>query len=198
MAKDGTIFWSTIEADIAEAHPVTASAKLNVRFPKIDWVSLRSAYGWSILQYQAWARGFLVIKDVVKQTLLLYTDNVLEFWIDDEPYFGGDYYAYRNAPLLLQLPPGHHKVDVRLIYDVRAMGGQGDPEVEALLHVQRSRCSLAVDGEKLLVSDVVDGLLASNLACVPIRNESTKWLDIWGVSSVEASPRWIHLTCLIR
>jgi len=112
----------------------------------------------------------------------------------DSETYAGDYYAYRNAPLLLQLAPGHHKVDVRLIYDVRAMGGQGDPTVEALLHVQRSRCSLAVDGEKLLVSDVVNGLLASNLACVPIRNESTEWLDIWEVRSVEASLRWIHLT----
>lgn len=167
---------------------------MNVVFPKIDWVSLRSTYGWSVLQYQAWARGFLVIEDPVKQTLLLYTDNVLEFWLDDEPYFGGDFYTNRSAPLLLQLAPGHHKVDVRLVYDVRAMGGQGDPTVEVLLQVQRSKCSLAVDGEKLLVSDVVDGLLANDLACVPIRNESTDWLDIWEVSSVKASLWWLHLT----
>lgn len=119
---------------------------------------------------------------------------MLEFWIDDEPYFGGDYFAYRSAPLLLQLAPGYHKVDVRLIYDVRAMGGQADPTVETLLHVQRSRCSLAVDEGKLMISDVVNGVLASNLACVPIRNESTKWLDIWGVGSVKASLQWIHLT----
>lgn len=133
-----------------------------------------------------------MIQDVVKQSLLLYTDNVLEFWIDDEPYFGGDVYAYRNAPLLLQLAPGHHKIDVRLIYDVRAMGVQGDPTVETILHIQQSRSSLAVDERKLMISDVVNGVLASNLACVPVRNASTKGLEIWGVVPVEAGLRLIH------
>ena len=114
-------------------------------------------------------------------------DYVLEFWIDEKPYFGGDFYAYRNAPLVLLLEPGHHRIDVRLIRDVRAMGGDGDPTVDVMLHVQRSMSSLAIDTDKLIVPDIVDRKLASTLACVPVRNEGAKWTEIWAVESVEVS-----------
>lgn len=37
-------------------------------------------------------------------------DHVIEFWIDDQSYFGGDLYAFRKAPLVLDLSPGEHKI----------------------------------------------------------------------------------------
>ena len=114
-------------------------------------------------------------------------DHVLEFWIDERPYFGGDFYAYRNAPLVLLLEPGHHRIDVRLVRDVRAMGGDGDPTVDVMLHVQRSVSSLAIDADKLIAPDIVDRKLASTLACMPVRNEGTKWVEIWTVESVAVS-----------
>ena len=181
------MFWSSIKADGLAQLPLTASARLTIDFPEIDWLSLRSTYGWSALQYQAWARGSLVVKGVAKQTLLLNTDNVSEFWINNKPYFGGDFYAYRNAPLVLQLDPGYHKIELRLIRDVRAMGGDGEPTIQVELDVQRSEGNLALDGKKLVVSDIVDGKLVSSLACVPVRNESARWIDVWEVKPVVVS-----------
>ena len=194
LAKDGLVSWSSIEAEISKQHPSSASSKLTVGFPNIDWASLRSVYGWAALQYQAWARGYLVVSDLVKRQYVVNFDHVLEFWIDQRPYFGGDFYAYRNAPLVLLLEPGRHRIEVRLIRDVRAMGGDGDPTVDIMLHIQRSVSSLAIDADKLIVPDIVDRKLASTLACVPVRNEGAKWIEIWTVESVEVSlPRTVRL-----
>lgn len=119
--------------------------------------------------------------------VLIHTDNVLEYWINEKPYFGGDFYAYRNSPLVLSLEPGRHKIDLRLIRDVRARGGGEPPAIEVLVHVQESVSELAIDTDKLLVSDMVDGKLASTLACVPVRNEGSKWIDILNVDVVNVS-----------
>lgn len=61
---------------------------------------MRSVYGWPTLQYQAWARGTLPVAGGVKRTVVLYTNHVLEFWFDDERYFGRDLYVYRRVPLV--------------------------------------------------------------------------------------------------
>ena len=45
----------------------------------------------------------------------------LEFWPDEERHFGGDVYQYRKAPVILQLWPGHHLLDLRLTRDVQAL-----------------------------------------------------------------------------
>ena len=153
-----------------------------IGFPAVDWEWLRSIYGWAAFQYQAWTRGNLVVDGDSAQTIAFYTDNVLEFWIDDQIYFGGDFYAYRKAPLILYLEPGPHKIDVRLIRDVRVMGGNGKPSIRVSLKAQKSNRGLAFAG-KPIVPDVVDMRLASNLASISVRNEERSWIDIWKVQS---------------
>jgi hypothetical protein len=149
-------------------------------------------YGWTALQYQAWARGYVEISADVPQTITFCTDNVIEFWVDDKLYFGGDFYAYRRAPAVLHLAPGKHKVDVRLIRDVRAMGGIGEPKVSIKLKAEVSRGILAVVESKLLISDIVDGNLASPFASVPVRNEGAGWVDIVEIESLTVRSRDIH------
>lgn len=112
------------------------------------------------------------------QSIVLYTDSLLELWIDDQHYFGGDIYAYRKAPLVIRLDPGSHRVDARLIRDVRIMGGLGNPTIRIKLEARKSLGGLVVP-RSLLLPDVVDGKLASNLASVPVRNEEQQWIDIW-------------------
>lgn len=161
-------------------------ADLTIKFPGIDWEYLRPIYGWASLQYQAWTRGELVIERDSSQVIALYTDNVLEFWVDDQPYFGGDFYAFRRAPLVLRLDPGSHKVDVRLIRDVRVMGGVGDPSIRIKLEAQKSEGGLIVTGEPLL-PDLVEGKLASHVASVCVRNEELEWIEVLGIISVTVS-----------
>ena len=164
-----------------------AEAALNVKFPNVDWISLQSTYGWAALQYQAWARGYLEVAADSSLIVSLFVENVLEFWVDDGHYFGGDFYAYRKAPLVLHLAPGKHKLDIRLIRDVRAMGAVGEPEIFIKLRAQEAKGGLQVCHERLLIADVVNGKLASSFASVPVRNESEEFIEILEVASQEVS-----------
>ena len=157
---------------------------LSVDFPRVDWPFLQSVYGWAALQYQAWARGYLNIATDSPQSILLYTDHVLEFFVDDTHYFGGDFYAYRKAPLVLHLKPGIHKLDIRLVRDVRAMGAIDEPKVNVRLKVEITNGGLAIVEQKLLVSDMVNETLASPFASVPIRNEGFGWINIKKIESL--------------
>jgi len=158
---------------------------LTVGFDGLDWPFLQSIYGWAALQYQAWARGILVVEGNTPRSVVLYTENVLEFWVDSEPFFGGDLYAYRRAPLVLELKPGNHKIDFRLIRDVRIMGGVGEPNISISLEAQISTRRLTVICEQLLVPDMIGSKLASDLASVPVRNDSKDWIEIKCIISMD-------------
>lgn len=183
LAADGTVSWSSQLSENSARHSKQATAALEVGFPNVDWQFLQSVYGWAALQYQAWARGSLTVGGDVPQTLLVYTDKLLEFLVDDKPYFGGDFYAYRSAPLVLMLEPGDHKLEIRLIRDVRLMGGIGEPTIAVKLHVALTQGGLAVVAHRLIVSDVINGCLINPLASVPVRNEGQYYISIISVSS---------------
>ena len=194
LAVGGLVAWSTVQLDQTKSNSDVVEASLTFTFPEIDWAILQSAYGWAALQYQAWARGRLVINAALPQTIVFYTDNVLEFWVDDQPYFGGDFYAYRRAPLVVQLDPGSHKVDLRLIRDVRIMGGVGEPNVQIRLEIRRSSGGLVIATPKPLLPDMIGSRLASRLASVALRNEDREWIDVWTIESTDVSRRFIELS----
>ena len=87
----------------------SANASLSVAYSNVDWDFLKVVYGWAAVQYQAWARGELHVGGNETQHLVLHTDTILEFWVDDQHYFGGDFYTYRKAPPVLHLQPGSHR-----------------------------------------------------------------------------------------
>ncbi len=178
LAPSGRVSWSTHQLENSSISGEVAEATLIVGFPNVDWPFLQSVYGWAALQYQAWARGHLNIAAKSAQSIVFYADNVLEFWVDDDQYFGGDYYAYRRAPLVLHLNPGSHNVDIRLIRDVRVMGGIGEPRTSIKLKAESSNGSLKLIGQKSLMPDIVNGVLVSPFASVPVRNEGLKAINI--------------------
>ena len=178
------VSWSSIVANIPKSDPESAVAVLTLDFPAIDWEWLRSIYGWAAFQYQAWARGSLIVHGDSTRTIVFYTDHVLEFWVDGQHFFGGDFYAYRKAPLILYLDAGLHQVDVRLVRDIRVMGGIGKPIIKIRLEAQKSGGGLSF-ASKPVVPDIVDGRLASKLASVSVRNEERLWIDVWGIQSVD-------------
>lgn len=102
--------WSSLETDELSTVPTSTICDLTVDFAGIDWPFLQSVYGWAALQYQAWTRGRLVVESESSRKIVLQMNHVLEFWIDDRSYFGGDFYAFRKAPLVLDLSPGEHKI----------------------------------------------------------------------------------------
>ena len=166
-------------------------ASLNVAFPQIDWASLQSVYGWAALQWQAWARGEIIVQSERPKTLALYTPGILEFWIGGEHYFGGDFYGYERAAVTLHLEPGVHSIDIRIVRDIRSMGAVGEPTVNANLELYTSSGALEPVlrlHTPVLISDFVgnddEAILASSYISVSVRNDA---LDDIFVYAIEAS-----------
>ena len=190
LANNGTVTWTTQIADSVDNSPSCTQINLNINFTNVFWTFLQSIYGWAALQWQAWARGNLRVTGGDPRTITLYTDNVLEFWVDGTPHFGGDMYAYRRAPLVLQLGPGDHRIDIRIIRDLRAMGSSG-ANVEVKLEAvesQRHDGGLVIDERSLLIPDMIwrPGL-ASPFGSLTVRNEGTGWIKIKEIRSIDVS-----------
>jgi hypothetical protein len=187
IAPDGSATWSSVEPNTISASGFAANVTLRVSFPSVDWSFLQLVYGWAATQYQAWARGEIVLTGDVAQDVLIWTDHVLEFAIDGKRTFGGDFFAFRKAPLVLRLKPGRHIIDLRLVRDVRAMGGLGVPTIDVDLEFRIARKDLEIREGSILISDVVDGRLGSPYASVAVTNTGTTAIQILGLQSSEVS-----------
>lgn len=190
LASYGEVHWVRHQSSITYDHSQAVSVALEIDFANVDWRWLQQVYGWTALQYQAWARGQLTVNGDEPRTVLLYTDAVLEFCVDGVPHFGGDYYGFRRAPLVLKLHPGSHTVDVRVTRDVRSMGGL-NPSVSIKLTAEVSPGGLVLQREKLLMSDVINGTLASPWASVPARNDGDAPLEILEIEAVDVSTLFV-------
>ena len=181
LTKHGEVQWSLFEASSLKREPWACKASLRVHFPEVDWAFLQQVYGWSITQYQAWARGFLVSLGQRSHMVELFTDNILEFLVDGRSYFGGDAYGFRRAPLVLCLGPGEHRLEVRLVRDVRSMGGLDQPSLDIIIEARICRQTLSILVDQLIIPEVVEGKLPSLEISVPVRNTSQDWIAISAV-----------------
>lgn len=179
LAFNATVSWSTTNAQLSDPDTEYASADLSVMFPDIGWAFLQQVYGWSALQRQDWARGEIIVQPdpqqkPTKKTLAFHARGVLEYWIDETHYWGGDFYGYGRAPLVLHLNPGVHRIDIRLVRDVRAHGGITDvPSIDVKLELENARPGLS-QGSDVLLADVLNdetGPLASPYMSVILRND---------------------------
>ena len=141
-------------------------------------------YGWAALQYQGWARGYLEVGGPLPRRVLLFTDNILEVWLDDVRVFGGDFYAFRRAPLVVTLVPGSHVIDVRLIREIRSMGG-ADSSITVTLEAQVATNTLRILENTAVLPDLVDGKLPSAPASVTVRNEGESWIEMYHCDSTQ-------------
>ncbi len=165
----------------------SANASLSVTYSNVDWDFLKVVYGWAAVQYQAWARGELIVGGNETQHLILHTDAILEYWVDDQHYFGGDFYSYRKAPPVLHLTPGPHRIDLRLARDVRAFGGILEPTVHVVVDVQKATASLELAKPGILLSDVINGKLASPIGSVYVRNAGEEDVEILSIQHSSVS-----------
>lgn len=151
---------------------------MSVSYSNVDWNFLKAVYGWATVQYSAWARGELIIGGNETQHIILHTDAILEFWVDDAHFFGGDFYRYRNSPPVLHLKPGRHRIDLRLVRDVRAFGGILEPTIDVVIGMERVSGSLDLAKPGILMSDVIDGRLATPHASVTLRNSGAYDIEV--------------------
>jgi pimeloyl-ACP methyl ester carboxylesterase len=187
LPTNGTASWNITKAVRTQGDSVSANATLRIGYSNVDWDFLKVVYGWAAVQYQAWARGVLVVGGNETQHVVLHTDAILEYWVDEKHYFGGDFYSYRKAPPVLHLKPGSHKIDVRLVRDVRAFGGILEPTIEVVLDIRQASGSLELAKPGILVSDLVDGKLASSIASVYLRNSGEEDIEVVGIQHSNVS-----------
>ncbi|KAL1587647.1 hypothetical protein WHR41_03449 [Cladosporium halotolerans] len=173
LPANASVFWSNATAKLGDPSTNSASVELTVQYPDVDWAFLQQVYGWAALQWQAWARGEIIVERESTIALALDVENVLEYWIDGVHYFGGDFYGYGKAAAVLHLEPGIHRIDVRLVRDVRSMGGiTTNPAINVRIDLQASRGDVQAVGN-IVIADRIDGandVLASDLASAMIRN----------------------------
>lgn len=156
-----------------------ALVEFEISYPDVSWTFAQQIYGWSSQQYQLWARGELKNLERSPTKVLLYTPNILEYWINNEHVFGGDFFGFNRAPLLVTLQPGVNIINLRLIRDVRAMGGWGSPTITVSLHAAAvSVHGPVAEDTAIVLPDIVDGRLPSHLASVLVRNQADKPITI--------------------
>jgi hypothetical protein len=196
LAVNASVSWSHAVAEPAVS-ATGASLQLNVDFLDIDWQFSQSVYGWAALQYQAWTRGSVFNHGSARRRVTLYTDNILELWVNHEHFFGCDFYGFRRAPIVLALDPGKNVLDIRLVRDVRAMGGVLPPGISATLQTQTSDELLSVSNDNIIIPDLVDGHLPSSYMSVVVRNMDEDWIIIQDCTSIKVRklfPKKISLT----
>lgn len=165
-----TVTWSSCRAlSVTSEEPYESSIQLHVDFPNIDWEPVQKPYGWPSIQYTAWARGTLHIPRAGSSKIALRLQGVLEISVDGQRYFGGDLFFLRRAPVILTLGQGNHIVEARLVRDVRAFGGNGH-DMNVVLEAGIMEETANVIEGSIIISDVVDGRLASPYATVAIVN----------------------------
>lgn len=180
LVKNATVTW---ERRFFDAHKTenSASVELTIGYPDVDWQFSQKIYGWSAFQFQTWVKGELYNSLSSKQKVLLYTDNILEFWINDEHFFGGDFYAFRRAPAVVYLLPGVNIISVRLVGDVRAVGGAFPPILRALVEVILISDDVRIDREGIMLPDVIDGHFCSPFGSLMVGNQADQWIKIQAV-----------------
>jgi hypothetical protein len=179
----GAANWSSIIA--------TPDGTATAVFPDVDWKSLRSTYGWAGLQFQAWARGEITVCGDRPVTVRLALSGAGEFWVGEQHFLGGDWYAYARAPVVTVLEEGKHEVSVRIAGDIRASGGEMPPTVGFSLVVEEVVEAGLVVGEAM-VADVVEGRLIGRWGSLGTRNELKEWVEIVEVRGKNVGPFLKH------
>jgi hypothetical protein len=200
LAPNGTVRWGLMPVDSIAADGLGANVSLSIAFPNVDFAFLQKVYGWAATQYQGWARGEVQVSGNEMQTVILHTDRLLEYWIDDTHYYGGDFYSYRRAPPVLHLEPGTHTIDIHFIRDVRAMGGVTEPTIDIVLDLKTCSSTTEVVGNGILVSDVINDTFAGKYASVTLRNPRRQPVIVQNIVSSEVSNTYSefpHFPCLI-
>ena len=201
---NGTVhFGRIIVSNLAEANGFVSS-RIPVSFPQIDWKMLEKAFGWSGLQFQAWIRGSLHVHNQGRYGIWI--GNAIEFYLDKVYYDAGNLYdtdvvQFNRGGVFVNLAPGDHILEIRVVNDIRAFGGQLPPKVEVRIAMRQAIEDLVVADYNSHGGWVVPTVIphpggnstevacvAGEFASVALRNEGEKWIIITGLHVGEVSP----------
>ncbi|OAP57732.1 hypothetical protein AYL99_08470 [Fonsecaea erecta] len=197
LARNATVQWARKEYHTSQSNG-EYSLDFSLEFDEIDWEFAQKIYGWSAFQYQAWAKGRILNQDVVSRLVNVFTDNILELWINDMHVFGGDFFGFGRAPVLVELHPGVNNVSVRLVREVRSMGGAFPPTIQAGLRTQPACEQLAFVANSLVMPDVVNGRLCTPYGSITIRNQGATWIYMHRITAMSRANDYIVTSQDIR
>lgn len=176
ITKDGRVRWSHTRPELAEKE-LGSTASFNVTFrDTVDWEFLQQVYGWAAKQWQGWTRGEIFVSSKAPVRVAILMEEILEFKLDGISHFGGNFLATRKVPLFVTLSHGRHILEARLIREVRSMGGIGPADFLFTIEIVPVEAGSGVKAHDLLISDVVNGVLATDWAAITITNESDEWI----------------------
>ena len=177
LTRNATVQWKRVSYNTS-TYTNGSSLELNLDFSEVDWDFAQKIYGWSAFQYQAWLKGGILNHDATIRKVALFTDNILELWVNDMHIFGGDFFDFRNAPVMIALQPGLNELNLRLIREVRSMGGALPPTIQASVRAELASRPLEVPTSGFVLPDVVDGRLCSRYGSVTVRNQADRWVTV--------------------
>ncbi|RMZ80312.1 hypothetical protein DV738_g2889, partial [Chaetothyriales sp. CBS 135597] len=183
LTRNATVDWEQHEFE-SSFDGQTATVHLSLSFEEVNWEFLRSIYGWAALQFQAWARSEIVYNGRDPVNILFEPTNVLEFTWNGQRVFGGDFFGFKRAPVVLRLLPGPNTVELRLVREVRAHGGWGLPSADASIKlVLVPDSSVIIVPGSLILPDIINGTVASEFASLVVCNTGPDTVEIVQVSS---------------
>jgi hypothetical protein len=148
---NGSVMFSRAQTQSSSVstHCDSITSVVPVVFDDVDWHGLRDTFGWSALQFQAWIRGVITLHE--KGRYAIWIGGAVEFNLDGVNYDVGNLYEtdvlqFSRGGLFLDLAAGEHVLEVRVVNDIRAFGGQIPPKVEVHL-------ALREVGEELVVQE---------------------------------------------
>jgi hypothetical protein len=168
--------------------------RISVSFIDVNWDFLQNVFGWSALQFQAWIRGTIHIRHSGRYGLWI--GNAVEFYLDGVYYDTGNLYetdvtVCSRGGVFLDLEEGEHLLEIRVVNDIRAFGGQVPPKVDVQVAVRKVDEVLVVaDYDSYggwIVPTVVDGTgkngkgggcLAGDWGSLAVRNEGNERIVI--------------------
>jgi hypothetical protein len=210
---NGTARFGTVSALSVVDKDGFISRKIPVSFPDVNWEILEKAFGWSALQFQSWVRGTIHAHKDGRYGIWI--GSAVEFYLDGIYHDVGNLYdsdvvQYGRGGLFLDLTSGEHTLEIRVVNDIRAFGGQVPPKVDV-------QVALRTVGEELVVADyeshggwVVptvinmtrkyagkeDACLAGEWASMALRNEGREWIVVTGLNVNEEVSTRLDLTDL--
>jgi len=183
LPMKGMAVWKDVNVTTSiSSYGVTANLK--VCFPEVNWRFLKQIYGWSITQWQGWIRGHMFVNKILTensydydglQSFLLYAKQVIEVVIDGQRHWGGDLFSYKRSPLVLWLSPGKHLIELRLVRDVRSMGGIDDnPSIDVALELNLSFNHVEIHNQCSIIPEVVNHVFSGQYGSMSITNTHPK------------------------
>jgi len=144
---NGSVHFRTLNASPLVNDKDFVSRRIGVTFLDIDWKSLQNTFGWASLQFQAWIRGTIILRE--KGRYGIWIGNAVEFYVDGVYYDAGNLYdadvlQFSRGGIFLDLEEGEHVLEIRMVNDIRAFGGQVPPKVDVQVAIRKVEEELVV------------------------------------------------------